>query len=89
MKEEVKARLVRHVKFLEQELGDFPSFRGLTWDIYRSDSVNSSIDVSKLILLAHEYLDVRWASIERFIREAESVYEGFLEGVKRYLRRNL
>ncbi|RKY58178.1 MAG: hypothetical protein DRP95_06220 [Candidatus Latescibacterota bacterium] len=143
MKEEVKARLVRHVRFLEQELGDFPSFRDLTWESYRSDSrerrnverwienlVNSSIDISKLILKAegmdlpetyreivsslssvegferehiekmagwvrlrnivvHEYLDIRWASIRRFILEAEPVYRDFLEGVKMYLRRNL
>ena len=40
-------------------------------------------------IVSHESLDIRWASISRFIGEAEPVYRDFLERVKRYLRGNL
>lgn len=65
MKEEFKERLIKHVNFLEEELKDYSLFRTLTWEIYRTNRskrrdverwienlVNSSIDVSKLILTA-------------------------------------
>jgi uncharacterized protein YutE (UPF0331/DUF86 family) len=39
-------------------------------------------------IMAHEYLDIRWASIERFIRETEPLYKALLESVKEYLKRN-
>ncbi len=40
-------------------------------------------------IIAHEYLDIRWASIERFIRQAELLYARFLERVREYVRENL
>lgn len=36
-------------------------------------------------IIAHEYLDTRWASIKRFIEEAEPLYKSFLVDVKKYL----
>jgi hypothetical protein len=36
-----------------------------------------------------EYLDIRWASIERFIEEAEPLYKNFLKDVKAYLEKQL
>ena len=39
-------------------------------------------------IIAHEYLDVRWASLKRFIEEAEPLYKSFLEDVKKYLERH-
>ena len=143
MREELKGRLIRHIKFLEEEIKDYALFRSLNWERYNTDRskrrdverwienvVNSSIDISKLILdaedirlpetyremvsflalvegfdkeqlekisqwvslrniIAHEYLDIRWASIKRFIRETEPLYKAFLERVKEYLRENL
>jgi len=125
MQEELKERLIRHLRFLESELGDYRGFRGLTWEVYNTDRkarrdverwvenvLNSTIDIARLVLraeekavpgtyremvsllglvqgfkqellaelsrwvslrniLGHEYLDVKWNSIKRFIAEAE------------------
>lgn len=143
MKEEIKERLIKHLRFLEEEIKDYPSFREFTWEDYRMDKikrrnvdrwvenlVNSSIDLSKLILtaeeislpetyremvlslylvkgfdeesikkvsswvklrniVAHEYLDIRWASIKRFINEGELFYTNFAREVKGYLEKCL
>ena len=72
MKEEIKERLIKHLRFLEEEIKDYPSFRELTWEDYRMDKikirnverwienlVNSSIDLSKLILTAEEISSMR------------------------------
>jgi len=40
-------------------------------------------------IIAHEYLDIRWASIKKFIDEAEPLYRSFLRNVKEYLDRQL
>jgi uncharacterized protein YutE (UPF0331/DUF86 family) len=40
-------------------------------------------------IIAHEYLDIRWASIRRFIEEAEPLYKSFLKDVKEYIDRQL
>ena len=40
-------------------------------------------------IIAHEYLDIRWASIKKFIDEAEPLYRSFLKNVKEYLDRQL
>ena len=40
-------------------------------------------------IIAHEYLDIRWASIKRFIEEAEPLYKNFLWDVKEYLEKHL
>jgi uncharacterized protein YutE (UPF0331/DUF86 family) len=40
-------------------------------------------------IIAHEYLDIRWASIKRFIEEAEPLYKNFLWDVKKYLEKQL
>ena len=65
MARETKLRLIRHVAFLESELQDFASFRSLLWEKYSKERstrrdverwveniINSSIDISKIILLA-------------------------------------
>lgn len=65
MKEELKERLVKHLNFFEEEIKDYPPFKNITWEIYRINKsrrreverwienlVNSSIDISKLILTA-------------------------------------
>jgi len=141
MREAVKERLIKHIRFLEEELRDYDVFKNLSWEQYNSDRnirrnverwieniVNSSIDISKLILtlegkrlgetyremvsllslvegfdkayieklagwvalrniIAHEYLDLRWNSIKRFIDESEPIYRRFLEQAKEYLKK--
>ena len=38
-------------------------------------------------IIAHEYLDIRWASIKKFIQEAEPLVTDFVKEVKKYLER--
>ena len=40
-------------------------------------------------IISHEYLDIRWGSINRFIQEAEAVYRDFLKSVTVYTSKNL
>lgn len=38
-------------------------------------------------IISHEYLDIRWASIKRFISESRPLFEGFLAATNGYLER--
>jgi uncharacterized protein YutE (UPF0331/DUF86 family) len=143
LKKETQARLIKHIAFLENELGDWHSFKTLSWEEYHRDRskrrnverwieniINSSIDLAKVILvsenltlpdtykeivgslslepgfdqrnverlsecvklrniISHEYLDIRWNSIKKFIEETEPVYKAFLDRVKTYIQNNL
>ncbi|HLA38090.1 MAG TPA: HepT-like ribonuclease domain-containing protein [Candidatus Brocadiales bacterium] len=40
-------------------------------------------------VISHEYLDIRWSSIKKFISETEPLYKNFLGQVKKYLERQL
>ena len=40
-------------------------------------------------IIAHEYLDISWASIRKFILESDPLYESFLKDVKEYLEKKL
>jgi len=40
-------------------------------------------------IIAHEYLDIRWASIRKFIQESEPLYTSFLRDAKEYLDKQL
>jgi uncharacterized protein YutE (UPF0331/DUF86 family) len=40
-------------------------------------------------LLVHEYLDLRWNSLQRFITETEELYTGFLAKAKTYLEQRI
>lgn len=55
----------------------------------------NEIDTEKLAkwvtlrnIISHEYLDIRWSSIERFISAAKPLYDEFLTRVKNYLQEN-
>ena len=139
MREELKERLIRHLRFLEEELSDHSLFESLSWEEYSTNRskrreverwvenlVNSSIDIAKLILsleeievpqtyraivsllgsvegfdkrnaeelaryvrlrnvIAHEYLDVKWNSIRRFILQSEALYGRLVDEVRKYL----
>ncbi len=40
-------------------------------------------------IISHEYLDIRWASIKKFISETEPLYKEFLFKVKTYLEKKI
>jgi len=44
--------------------------------------------VSLRNIISHEYLDIRWASIQKFISESKPFYEDFLKRVKNYIKRH-
>jgi len=67
VREELHRRLLRHIEFFAEELKYYQKFKQLTWEDYRTDDdkrrsierwveniVNSSIDISKLILSLEE-----------------------------------
>jgi len=62
-----------------RELGSTPGF---------SEELGHNISqwVSLRNILAHDYLDVRWDSIRRFIKSAEPMYRDLIEGVKTILK---
>ncbi len=37
-------------------------------------------------IISHEYLDIRWASIKKFISESKLLYEDFFKRVNKYLQ---
>jgi uncharacterized protein YutE (UPF0331/DUF86 family) len=57
------------------------------FDKERMDALSGWVRFRNII--AHEYLDIRWASIRKFIDEAEPLYRKFLMNVKEYLDRQL
>lgn len=143
MKEEIKARLVKRVAFLEEEIKDYAYFGQVTWNDYMANRstrrdlerwieniINSSIDIAKIILssegislsdtyrevvlslslvkefnneeaeelskwvrfrniISHEYLDIKWTSMKRFIAETEQLYKRFLNNAKEYVKKKL
>ncbi len=40
-------------------------------------------------IISHEYLDIKWSSIKRFINETKPLYQGFLNKTKEYLETEL
>lgn len=40
-------------------------------------------------IIAHEYVDLRWNFINRFIHETELLYKNFIEKVKEYIGKNV
>lgn len=37
-------------------------------------------------IVVHAYLDVKWGKIKNFIKEAESLYPEFIEGIKKIIK---
>jgi uncharacterized protein YutE (UPF0331/DUF86 family) len=56
-------------------------------DIDSSESISRWVKFRNII--SHEYLDIRWASIKRFIGETEPLYKDFLDKVKSYLEEKI
>ena len=100
MKDELKERLIKHLNFIEEEIKDYKLFIELTYEIYRIDRskrrdverwienlVNSSIDVSKLILIAEH---ITLPDTYREIVASLSFVEGFnkeqIENLSQFVR---
>lgn len=69
MKNDFKTRLIKHIAFLEKELGDYPKFQSLSWNDYSEDRdkrrnverwieniVTSSVDIARIILAVEDKL---------------------------------
>lgn len=134
-----KIRLIKRIKFLEDEISAYSIFTDIDLEIYTKDRikrlsverwieniVNASIDIAKILLasekkkipetyretlellsiysgfnkqdanklaefsrlrniLAHEYLDIRFEQIKKFIQEAKPVYKNLIVHVKKLL----
>lgn len=74
---------------LPETYREMVSFLSLVEEFDKEQLEKISRWVSLRNIIAHEYLDIRWASIKRFIQETEPLYKNFLEKVKEYLRGNL
>lgn len=58
--------------------------------IFNKESMENLSEWVKLRnIISHEYLDIRWNSIKKFIQETEQVYFDFLEKVKIYIKEKL
>lgn len=55
--------------------------------------IDSTESLSRFVrlrnIITHEYIDLKWSSIARFISEAEPLYKDFLAKVKKYLERKI
>jgi uncharacterized protein YutE (UPF0331/DUF86 family) len=40
-------------------------------------------------IVAHEYLDIKWGSIRKFIKGANTLYKNFLNTAKQYLEKKI
>jgi len=58
-------------------------------DFYKDDVERLSDWVRLRNIISHEYLDIRWNSINRFINQAVPIYKDFLKSVKKYIEKNL
>ena len=57
-------------------------------DFSEEDMEKLSRWVSLRNIISHEYLDIRWASIQKFISESEPFLKDFLRRVEKYLNRH-
>lgn len=58
----------------------------LVRDFSEEDMGKLSRWVSLRNIISHEYLDIRWTSIQKFISESKPFYEDFAKKAKNYLK---
>ena len=58
-------------------------------DLGKADMEKLSGWVGLRNIISHEYLDIRWSSIKRFITETEALYKDFLDKTKAYLEKKI
>lgn len=63
----------------------------LSLSLVREFNSKGAEELSKWVrfrnIISHEYLDIKWASIKRFIGETEQLYKRFLNNVKEYIKK--
>jgi uncharacterized protein YutE (UPF0331/DUF86 family) len=57
------------------------------FDKENTESLSECVKLRNII--SHEYLDIKWASIKKFIESSKPMYENFLDKVKEYLKGKL
>lgn len=40
-------------------------------------------------IVTHEYLDIKWNSISRFVNETDLLYKNFIETIKQYIKKKI
>lgn len=66
--------LTRRLDFLLDETADFNLYQSLTWEDYKEKRKRR-----------HEYIDIRWDAIKKFIKESQPLLTEFSNGVKNFL----
>ena len=84
-----KIILFSEKKTLPDTYKDIIAFLALLPD-FNEDNVKKLAECVKLRnIISHEYLDIKWLPIKRFISESKPLYEDFLKQVKDYLEKKL
>lgn len=68
----------------QQGLKDFVAFYIKTWDEETADTFSDFAQLRNIVL--HEYLDIKWERIKKFIKQAEKLYPQFIKTVKRIIK---
>lgn len=58
-------------------------------DFNKEDMEKLSKRVKLRNIISHEYLDIRWSSIRKFISETKPLYDDFLNNVRGYLEKKM
>lgn len=74
---------------LPETYREIVSFVGLVEGFKREEIEKVAQWVGFRNIVAHEYLDIRWNLIKKFIQETDALYKGFLKHVKFYLKKKL
>ena len=65
----------------------------LSISVVKELNIDSAESLARLVrlrnIVAHEYLDIRWSSIKKFISETEPLFRDFLEKTKKYLEKKI
>ena len=80
-----KLILTSEVRSLPDTYKDIVKNLSLVGDFGEEGMGKLSRWVSLRNIISHEYLDVRWASIQKFISESRPFYEDFFKKAKNYL----
>jgi uncharacterized protein YutE (UPF0331/DUF86 family) len=84
-----KVILTYEGKSLPDNYKDIVLSLSLVKDLGIGDAEALSYWVKFRNIISHEYLDIRWASIKKFISETEPLYRDLLDKVKIYLEKQI
>jgi len=84
-----KAVLALERKTLPDTYKDIVSHLSLIEDLQFPHAELLAQQVRLRNIITHEYLDIKWSSISRFITDTETIYREFSTVMKDYLRRKI